>query len=111
MAETVAHFILRCPVYQEERTILFKKAYEAKAQFTLLKILTDMRIMLYTAEVVILTGRNILTLFHAQEDYELHTEQSHGVPRKTTTVKSANIKPYTHTHSSINAVDVLKVLL
>ena len=55
MEETVAHFILHCPVYEEERT----KVYEAKAQFTLLKILTDMRIMPYAAEFVLLPRRNI----------------------------------------------------
>ena len=59
MEETVAHFILHCPLYEGERTILFTKVYEAKAQFTLLKILTDMRIMPYTAEFLLLTGRNI----------------------------------------------------
>ena len=59
MEETVAHLILHCPVYEEERTMLFTKVYEAKAQFALLKILTDMRIMPYTAEFLLLTGRNI----------------------------------------------------
>ena len=66
MEETVTHFILHWPVYEEEKTILFTKVYEAKAQFTLLKILTDMRIIPYTAKFVLLTGRNISTLFHAQ---------------------------------------------
>ena len=59
MEETVAHFILHCPVYAEERSILFSKVYEANAQLTLLRIPTDMRVMPYVAEFVLLTERNV----------------------------------------------------
>ena len=59
MEETVAHFILHCPVYEQERSILFSQVHETHTQFNLINLLTDPRIMPYVAEFVLFSGRRV----------------------------------------------------
>ena len=57
--ETVSHFVLQCPVYEQERSQLKLKARELGIQFELCTILWDPRLMRYAIEFVLLTGRTL----------------------------------------------------
>ena len=84
MEETVAHFILHCPVYNQERSMLFSQVHEAQTQFNLINLLTDPRIMPYVAEFVLSSGRRIYCQ-SSVENLELQplTKQSHDLAHKT----------------------------
>ena len=57
--ETVSHFILHCPAYENERNHLKEKVEELKAPFEIRILLSDTNLMSYVAEFTIATTKKI----------------------------------------------------
>ena len=97
--ETVANFILHCPVYEQERSILFSYVNEAQTQFNLANLLTDPRIMPYVAEYSLLEDEYNISQASKLLNFNHWPSNLTTWRTRLGTVKSANVKLHAHIHT------------